>query len=116
MSCLGLRFGGRVTQRGGLCGGVRGGVSEGVCAKCRVGGHGAGVDVCFDLADGGYEVSLGMRVEEAEEASVPSSGGAGGGGRWFIPGADERGVVSVDDGGPLKNLNNATEGGPLGGA
>ena len=52
-------------------------------------------------------------MEESGEAAMSSGGGGGGSGRRTVPGASEGGVVGVDDGGGLKNLHNATEGGPL---
>ena len=66
-------------------------------------GDGLGVDVA----------PVRIVFEQASEATVAQRGGRGGGVRGRLGGADESGVVGVDDGGVLKDLYDAAKGGPL---
>ena len=56
-----------------------------------------------------------MSVEEIGEAAVPDGGGGNGRARRGFP-THERGVIGVDDGGALEELDDDANGGPLGDA
>ena len=104
---------GRVAQRGGFCRGARSVVAKGVGAASGVRGDGASVDVGSDLANRGDEEALGgwrggngrgRRVERLRRRR-----------EWEADGARrQRGRRSrCGRRWGLKNLHNATKGGPL---
>ena len=96
-----------VAKRGLLGGRVGCSVADSVNAERFVGGDSADVYVCLDLADGGNEGALRVRVEEAGQASVTHGGAGGRAARRGVVGADQACVVGVDGGRALQELDDA---------